>query len=136
MATGVDLTAFSLFLLLSLVLALVKAFPVMIAGQVAGAKRLGYHWAVAYFLLIFISLSILKALLGTIYIHNIIIGLLDIGIFSLVMWRMLRVYSIEGIKKRIIFFSTGLLLNIIIMIGLLYLLFIMPVLPLSYLLPR
>lgn len=136
MATGVDLTAFLLFLLLSLVLALLKAFPVMIAGQMTGAKCLGYVWATGYFLLIFIGLSILKATIGTIYIPNIGLALLDTGIFMGVMWAMLHTYQIASVTKRTLFFIIGLLLNAIMMLALLYLLFIMPVLPLSSFLPH
>lgn len=136
MATGVDLIAFSLFLLLSFVLALLKAFPVMIAGQILSVRHLGYVWAAAYFFLIFVCLSVVKALIGTLYISDIWLVLLDAIIFSAVMWGMLYHYQIIGLKRRAIFFTIGLLLNELMMLGLFYLLFRVPTLPLSFLLPR
>lgn len=106
-----------LLLISTVVLALLKAIPMILAGKIADAKDPNYFKAFILFAIIYGVVSVYIAITGSLYLQNIVFILFDVGGCVIVASLLLKPYGIVGSKNKILFFTAGILLNILLMLA-------------------
>ncbi len=106
-----------LLLISTVVLALLKAIPMILAGKIADAKDPNYLKAFILFAIIYGVVSVYIAITGSLYLQNVLFILFDVGICVIVASLLLKPYGIVGSKNKVMFFIAGILLNILLMLA-------------------